>query len=391
MHSKKTERAATKKSEGYRIRARIPNFEDNEPNISYYSRMEKIKAEGNKIHSLYDKNGILQSKTANVLKIAQDYYSDLFRASETDKKMQNEILSKTKIKINQEQKEFCERNLELSELEQGMDHLPLGKSPGLDGLPVEFYRKLWPIIKLDFFEMVQEVQNLGVLSDSQRKGAIRLVFKKEDRSSLKFYRPISLLNVDVKIITKTLALRLGKILLSVISKDQTGIPGRNIAKNLHTLNDIVKYANSKNVEAAILFLDQEKAFDRVDHHFLLKTLKHLNFGDNFISWIGIILKDISSQIKINGFMSDDILIARGVRQGDPLSALLYVIIAEVLGNLIRSNKDINGITINSIEQKILQYADDTQIIVTNDKSINEVFQQLRLYEDATGAKVNVSQ
>ena len=75
-----------KKSEGYRIRARIPNFEENEPNISYYSRMEKIKAEGNKIHSLYDKNGILQSKAANVLKIAEDYYSDLFRASETDKK-----------------------------------------------------------------------------------------------------------------------------------------------------------------------------------------------------------------------------------------------------------------------------------------------------------------
>ena len=90
-------------------------------------------------------------------------------------------------------------------------------------------------------------------------------------------------------------------------------------------------------------------------------------------------------------MSDDILIARGVRQGDPLSALLYVTIAEVLRNLIRSNKDINGITINSIEQKILQYAEDSQIIVTNDKSINEVFQQLRLYEDATGANVNVQE
>ena len=88
-------------------------------------------------------------------------------------------------------------------------------------------------------------------------------------------------------------------------------------------------------------------------------------------------------------MSDDILIARGIRQGDPLSALLYVVIAEVLRNLIRSNKDINGITINNIEQKVLQYADDTQVIVKNDKSINEVFQQLRLFEDATGAKVNV--
>ena len=60
--------------------------------------------------------------------------------------MQNEILSKTKIKINQKQKDFCERNLELSELEQGMNHLPIGKSPGLDGLPVEFYRKQLPII-----------------------------------------------------------------------------------------------------------------------------------------------------------------------------------------------------------------------------------------------------
>ena len=176
-----------------------------------------------------------------------------------------------------------------------MDHLPLGKSPGLGSLPVEFYRKLWPIIKLEFFEMVQEAQNLGVLSGFQRKGAIRLVFEKEDRSDLKFYRPIPLLNVDVKIITKMLALRLGKILPSVISKDQTGIPGRNIAMNLHTLNDIIKYVNSKNVEAAILFLEQEKSFDRVDQQSLLKTLKHLNFGDNLISWIEIILKDISWQ------------------------------------------------------------------------------------------------
>ena len=125
--------------------------------------------------------------------------------------------------------------------------------------------------------MVQEVQNLGVVSNSQRKDAIRLVFKKEDRSDMKFYRPISLLNVDVNIITKTPGLRLGKILPSVINKDQTGIPGRNIVTNLYTLNDIVKYANQKNVEAAILFLDQEKAFDWVDHQFLLKTLKHLHF------------------------------------------------------------------------------------------------------------------
>ena len=92
--------------------------------------------------------------------------------------------------------------------------------------------------------MIKEVQNRNNLSDSQRKGVIRLIFEKEDRSDLKFYRPISLPNADVKIITKTLALRSGKVLPSIISNDQTCIPGRNIASNLHTLNDIVKYASS---------------------------------------------------------------------------------------------------------------------------------------------------
>ena len=191
-----------------------------------------------------------------------------------------------------------------------------------------------------------------------------------------------MLNADVKIITKTLALRLGKFLPSIISNDQTCITGRNIASNLHSLNDIVKYANSRNIEAAILFLDQEKAFDRVDHQFLIKTLKHLNFGDYFISWIEIILKDITSRIKINGFLTDEIEVRRG--------ALLYVIIAKVLGNQKRSNRNISGVTIRNIEQKILQYADDTQIIVSNNSSINEVSKQLRLYEEATGAKINIS-
>ena len=83
-----------------------------------------------------------------------------------------------------------------------MKHLPAGKTPGLHGLPVEFYQKMWLVVKSDFLEMVREVQKQNILSNSRRKGAIRLIFKKEDRSDLKFYRPISLLNVDVKIITK---------------------------------------------------------------------------------------------------------------------------------------------------------------------------------------------
>ena len=287
------------------------------------------------------------------------------------------------------QQSLCDKELNITDLEQGMKQLPSGKSPGTDGLPVEFYQTMWHLIRFDFLEMVNETYQNKILSNFQRKGMIRLIFKKTDRTDLRYYRPISLLNVDVKIITKTLALRLGKVLPTIVNKDETCIPGRNIVKNLHTLNDVIRYGNSKNIEAAILFLDQGKAFDRVSHEFLLKTLRHLNFGDYFVSWVQIMLKDVTSQIKVNGFLTEDIDISRGVRQGDPLSALLYVLIAEVLGNQIRSNQNIKGITVRDIEQKVLQYADDTQIFVTNDSSVKETFKEPEKYEKATGAKINI--
>ena len=378
-----------KRSEGHRIRCRLPHFEENEPNISYYARMEKVKAEGNLIFSLYDSSNVLQYDTESLLKIVKDYYSDLFRSEEINDQQKLELLKNTNVSLTEEQQRQCDKILNIVEIEQSLNALPKDKSPGSDGLPTEFYVKMWPIIKDDFMQMVEEIQKEKQLSDFQREGIIRIIFKKEDRSDLKNYRPISLLNVDLKIITKALALRLGKVLPYIINKDQTCIPGRNIAYNLHTLNDITKYANTKNIEAAVLFLDQEKAFDRVNHKFLFQTLKHFNFGTYFRTWVKIILNKITSQVKVNGFLTEPIEVNRGVRQGDPLSALLYVLIAEVLGNHIRSNQDINGITIKGIEQKILQYADDTQIIVTNDRSMKEVFKQLKKYEEGTGAKVNI--
>ena len=95
---------------------------------------------------------------------------------------------------------------------------------------------------------------------------------------------MSLINVDVKIITKALAKRMGKVLPIIIYKNQTCIPGRNISYNIYNLIDIIKYANTKNIQAAILFLDEEKGFDRVNHDFLIKTLNHFKFGEYFTNW-----------------------------------------------------------------------------------------------------------
>ena len=124
-----------------------------------------------------------------------------------------------------------------------------------------------------------------------------------------------------------------------------------------------------------MFIDQEKAFDRVSHRFLLKTLEKFNFGTVFISWIQTILTDIKSQVKVNGYLTDEINLTRRIRQGCPVSALLYILTAEVFGIAIRKNEKRcqkgSGL-------KMLQYTDDT-----------EIFNVIGKYGRGTGAKINV--
>ena len=129
---------------------------------------------------------------------------------------------------------------------------------------------MWNTIKHDFYQLVNEISNDNELSFSQKRGAIRIVFKKQHRNDLKYYRLITLLNTDVKIISKALAMRLKKVLPSVINPSQTCVPGRNISKNIHTLQDVIKYNNSKNISAAILFIDQEKTANWI--------LRNMNFA-----------------------------------------------------------------------------------------------------------------
>ena len=98
----------------------------------------------------------------------------------------------------------------------------------------------------------------------------------------KNYRPITLLNIDLKIITKALAERLKKVLPDLVHPNQTCVPGRHIENNIHLIQNLIDHVNAKNEKLALLFFDQEKAFDRNSHLYTLKTLKKFGFGENFI-------------------------------------------------------------------------------------------------------------
>ena len=182
-----------------------------------------------------------------------------------------------------------------------------------------------------FYGVLRELFDRNEMSFSQRLSVISLIHKKGEKDLLKNYRPISLTNSDYKIIAFIFAKRLQKIIGNLISKDQSAyVKGRYIGENARLILDIFEYCNENNEDGILVFLDFEKAFDSVEWNFLFKTLEKFNFGQNFVRWMKILYTNPIFRLKNNGWISKSCTMSRGIRQGCPISALLYLFVAEIL-------------------------------------------------------------
>ena len=146
----------------------------------------------------------------------------------------------------------------------------INKSPGLDRLTAEFYLAFWDNLKCKLLSMYEEAFLSKLLPESLRTGVIVLLEKKgKDRLKIANWRPITLLNIDYKLLTKTLGVRLKKVLPFLVHKDQNGfVPGGNIFFSSHTLRDMLFYCKKENIALILLALDYTKAFDSVNFKFI---------------------------------------------------------------------------------------------------------------------------
>ena len=339
------------RAEKLREKIKIPIVEEKEWDISYLNRVYRTRVNENNVYELKNEAGELKEGIREITDIIETYYRKLFKKEETSPSAQERLLRNINIKLSEEQKNKLDAPLSENELGKAKTTLPNGKSPGVNGITKEFIDFFWNDIKDIFMDVFNEILAKEHMSETQRVSAIRIIYKKGDPTEMKNYRPISLLNVDVKIITKALAMRLADALPEIIHNNQKCIPGRHIVNNIHVVKDLIELINKNDDEAALIFLDQEKAFDRVDHDFLIKTLKAFGFGDYFIKWIKILYKNIESKVKVNGFTTKTFPIERGVRQGCPLSALLYILVAEVLGREVRLNKILRVMNMETMKTK----------------------------------------
>ena len=270
-----------------------------------------------------------------------DFYEKLYTRESLHLQIQKEILNETKNpKLTQTQQEQCDE--EYTEIiTEALKYMENDKSPDTDGLTAEFYKKFWPLLTKEFTKMTNAVLNRKCLTDTQREPLICCIYIKGDRADITKWRPISLLNINFKIITKTITNRIKAILPHLISRYQTAcIPQRQIHMNLWYTRDIIKIANSEHMKnTAIISIDQTKAFDRVDWSYISKTLDKYRFGNKTVQNIATLYTNITTKIKANGHISRPFHPTRGVRQGCPLSMTLYILKADILIQNIQQKID----------------------------------------------------
>lgn len=379
------------KCKGAILRSKAQWSVDSDKNTKYFLNLEKYRQNNNNIKELLLPSGQVVTDTDSILEQEFKFYSDLYSCVDDNNDEVNTFLKHIERTIDKDDKVECDKNITKEEILLALSKMSRNKTPGPDGITVSFYLTFWDYIANDFHKLIENIYKENNMARSMRHGHISLIYKKGDRRNLKNYRPISLLNVDYKILARVLSNRLKKVLPKIISSSQTScIVGRDISDNVASVRDVIDLIEDEKTEGYILKIDQEKAFDRVSHLYLFQTLEKFGFGAKFCRWIKILYLDIFSAVKCNGHISKYFPIQNSVRQGCPISALLFVLTAEPLALAIKANSSIKSIPIPETDMSSLlyQHADDTTLTVEDVNSVKVVFDEFTNYGKASGAKVN---
>ena len=335
------------------------------------------------------------------------YYQKLYMAEHVDPEA-IQVLLQTIPHSDQLEPEAAHRLLQpitLEELQGGAGRSPRHSSPGMDGLPYEILSLLFHMAPIG--EIATSVYNAalheGIFPDSWHDTCVTLLPKKGDLTSLSNWRPISLINTDAKVLTRIIANRLKPACGSLICSIQTGfLPGRFIGDNGMILNTILADAALHEDKGVGLLLDQEKAYDRVHPEYLTKVLLRFGFPNTLVQTLRNLFLNTRIAVNINGHVSRAIHQGRGLRQGDPLSPLLYNLALDPFLRSIAQHDSFLGYSLHRHDAtrtgplptppriKVLAYADDTAVFPQNHTDFEILQDLLEVYSRASNAKLNLS-
>ncbi len=377
------------------FRSRAKWVEEGEKSTKYFLNLLKDRQKKMLLRKITS-NGTTHYKQDEISKAIQKFYENLYKEnSNVQKTSPNDEFLKDLPKLDENDKFLLSQPITLEELKETLDTCE-DSAPGMDGITYDTYKELWQITGPYIKNAWDHSMDVKHTSPSQQVSIITLLEKKDkDKSKIENLRPISLSNCDIKLCTKTMAIRTNKVLHKLISKTQTGyVPGRQLNDNSRLLEEIIQTLHDQNKQAFLVTLDAQKAFDSVNHEYLLTCLKAYDFPDIYIDQVKTIYTDLKAQVLVNGFFTKTFNIEQSVKQGDALSCALFILAIDPLLRQFQKNENIEPIIMNpgdDTEEKVnnFSFADDITAVCKNKKGIQEIINLYEMFTKISGIKLNM--
>jgi hypothetical protein len=279
------------------------------------------------------------------------------------------------------------------EVAAALSALPPAKAPGFDGLPLEAWRVCRGAWAPALARLFTAIGAEGRLPDGFLLGVVSAFPKAGDRADPANYRPITLLPAVYKVLAKVLAQRWGPVLAQSLGPEQHAfLPGRRLGDAVLFSQMLAAALAATDQPGAVVLLDIAKAYDTVCRTFLQGVMHVHGASIGMRRWVWLLLSDTRAWVQVQGHRSRVQRWAAGVRQGCPLSPLLYLFVAEALSCWLREQPGhLVGVLLAGVRYVSSHYADDTQVFLPNllAATFSALLAALRLFADASGQRVNV--
>eukprot|EP00253_Pinus_taeda_P019430 PITA_19430 len=383
------------KEEEWRLKSRAFWLKAGDENTSFFHNYAKGRKSANTIWGLKNEEGREVQTFHSLSELGQRHFQKLF-ANPGETTISKVIRTAQCFPKFLEEDEAKDLNGEVSkeEVEATIKSMAKEKSPGPDGWSIELFLHFFELIGAEITEVVEEARKKGEVYSPFNATFIALIPKKEVPESFEDFRPISLCNRIYKIIAKVIANIIKPILSRHISMEQFGfLSGRQIHEAIGVAQEVMHSVRQKNKKGVVIKIDLSKAYDRINWLYLRLLLTHLGFKPAFISWIMGCISNVSYAILINGAATPFFKGQRGLRQGCPLSPLLFLLVVEGLSQLIHKAKregKVKGIEVatNLFISHLLFVDDIFNFTNTEHIEIKELKSILDLFLKATGMQIN---
>jgi hypothetical protein len=380
----------------WKQKSRIQWLKAGERNTKFFHRTVIQRRHANKITHLISEEGETLHSHTDLETNLVDYFQNLLTEPIQDRQAAiSKITRHVPSLVTQEQNAALLRPFTIEEVDQAMQETPKCKAPGPDGFTSDFFHYCWPMIRTEVWEILEDSRVTGKILQAFNATFLTLVPKEGQVQHARQFRPIALCNVIYKLLTKVIARRLKLILPTIISPEQSGyVEGRQILDNIILAHEVIHSLQKTKTPGMLLKLDLSKAFDKLSWDYIRAMLLAFGFHQTWVDWILNLTSSAFFSLLVNGVPSKPFSPSRGIRQGDPLSPFLFVIMAEGLSRSIHAalaQNLLTGLPLHGISPPIShsQFVDDTLLMgsptVREALSIQEI---LQTFSEASGLDCN---